>query len=57
MKVKNKWNNKIYTVKSVDDTAGKVTLIREDGSEFTISQKEYKFNYREVEDGNGKNQH
>lgn len=49
MKVKNKWNGKTYTVKSFDGQADEVTLIREDGSEFTISQKEYKFSYREVE--------
>lgn len=49
MKVKNKWNSKLYTVKSFNNTTDEVTLIREDGSEFTISQKEYKFSYREVE--------
>ena len=43
MAVKNKWNGKLYTVKSFDGPADEVTLIREDGSEFTISQKEYRF--------------
>ena len=54
MAVKNKWNGKLYTVKSFDGPADEVTLIREDGSEFTISQKEYRFNYREVKDGSGR---
>lgn len=48
MEVKNKWNNKIYTVLSISD--GMVKLQRSDGSEFTITQKEYKFSYKEVED-------
>lgn len=56
MEVKNKWNSKTYTVKSFDNATDEVTLIREDGSEFTIAQKEYRFNYKEVEDGNGNNQ-
>lgn len=47
--IKNKWNNRIYTIKSFDGTSDSVTLIRDDGSEFTISQKEYRYNYREVE--------
>lgn len=51
MNIKNKWNSNKYTVKSFDGKTGKVTLIREDGSEFIISQKEYKFSYREVRDG------
>lgn len=50
MKAKNKWNGKLYTVKSFDGPADEVTLIREDGSEFTIAQKEYRFNYKEVTD-------
>lgn len=54
MKVKNKWNSKLYTVKSFDGPSDEVTLIREDGSEFTINQKEYKYNYREVEDEHGR---
>ena len=55
MTVKNKWNNKIYTVKSFNGPADEVTLIREDGSEFIINQKEYRYNYREVKDGHGNN--
>lgn len=56
MKVKNKWNNKLYTVKLYHGCPDyEVTLIREDGSEFTISQKEYRYNYKEVEDGHGNN--
>jgi len=50
MKVKNKWNGKTYTVKNFDGPADEVTLIREDGSEFTITQKDYRFNYREDND-------
>lgn len=46
MKVKNKWNGKTYIVKNFDGQVDEVTLIREDGSEFTITQKEYRFNYR-----------
>lgn len=53
MKVKNKWNSNIYTVISVSE--GIVKLQRSDGSEFTITQKEYKFNYVEVEDGHRNN--
>lgn len=52
MKYKNKWNGKTYTVKSFDGPADEVTLIREDGSEFTISQKELRNNYRKVDNGN-----
>ena len=48
MIVRNKWNSKEYAVKSFDGLADTVTLIREDGSEFTIAQKEYRFNYYEV---------
>ena len=55
MKVRNKWNGKAYTVKSFDGPADEVTLIREDGSEFTIAQKELRSNYREVEDEHGNN--
>lgn len=54
MKCKNKWNGKTYTVKSFDGPADEVTLIREDGSEFTITQKEFRYNYREVEDERGR---
>ena len=55
MKVKNKWNGKTYTVKTFDGPADEVTLIREDDSEFTITQKEFRYNYREVEDEHGNN--
>lgn len=48
MKVINKWNGKMYTVKCFDDATKEVTLIRDDGSEFTIAQREFKFSYREV---------
>lgn len=41
--VKNRWNRKIYQVVEAKD--GKVTLKREDGSEFTIAEKEYISNY------------
>lgn len=54
MKVKNKWNGRLYTVKSFDGPADEVILIRDDGSEFTIAQKEYRCNYREVKDEQGK---
>lgn len=54
MKCKNKWNGKTYTVKSFDSPADEVTLIREDGSEFTITQKEFRYNYREVENEHGR---
>lgn len=53
MIVKNKWNSNIYTVLSISD--GTVKLQRSDGSEFTITQKEFKFNYVE-EDSNDKKQ-
>lgn len=55
IKVKNKWNGKLYIVKSFDGPADEVTLIREDGSEFTIAQKEYKYIYKEVESEHGNN--
>lgn len=48
MKVKNKWNGRIYTVKCINDVTDEVTLIRDDGSELIIAQGEFKFNYREV---------
>ena len=50
MQVKNKWNGKLYTVKSFDGPADEVTLVRGDGSEFIIAQKEYRYNYKEVRD-------
>lgn len=55
MKVKNKWNGKLYTVKSFDGPADEVTLIRDNSSEFTITQKEYRYNYREVHDDKADN--
>lgn len=48
MIVRNKWNSKEYTVKSFEGPTDTVTLIRKDGSEITISQKEFRFNYYEV---------
>ena len=46
MKYKNKWNGRLYVL--VSDDGSNVTLKREDGSEFTISQKEFKYIYHEV---------
>lgn len=54
MKYKNKWNGKTYIVKSFDGPADEVTLIREDGSEFTIFQKEFRYNYHEVRHEHGR---
>ena len=54
MVVRNKWNGKTYTVKCFDGPADEVTLIREDGSEFTIAQKEFRANYKEFNDGKSK---
>lgn len=42
--VRNKWTGRVYTVRRID--ACKVTLVRQDGSAFTISVHEYEFNYR-----------
>ena len=53
MTVKNKWNNKLYTVLSM--SGGMVKLQRTDGSVFEIQKAEYYFNYREVKDGQGNN--
>jgi hypothetical protein len=41
--VRNKWNKKTYEVLKIEN--GKVTLKREDGSVFTIAQKEYIVDY------------
>ena len=41
--VRNKWNKKTYEVLEIEN--GKVTLKRENGSVFTIVQKEYITNY------------
>jgi len=54
MKVKNKWNNRIYEIKCFEGPTDTVTLIRDDGSEFTINQKEYRANYKEFNDGKTK---
>ena len=43
MFVRNKWNKRLYTL--VKEENGKVTLEREDGSVFTIAEKEYVINY------------
>lgn len=43
---RNKWNGKNYRVKETADK--KATLVREDGSEFTIQLSELLFSYREV---------
>ena len=43
--VKNRWNRKIYQVVEVKED--KVTLKREDGSQFEIAKSEYFFNYSE----------
>lgn len=43
MTVKNRWNRKIYQV--VEVKGNKVTLKREDGTVFTIAEKEYLANY------------
>lgn len=45
MLVLNKWNGKDYKVVLVE--GGKVTLQREDGSQFTIQKSEYFFSYSE----------
>ena len=50
MTVKNKWNNKLYTVISINNKDNTVTLKHGDGSEFTIKTKELYFNYKEVND-------
>lgn len=43
--VRNKWNKKTYRVVEVKD--GKVTLEREDKTQFTIVKAEYFLNYIE----------
>ena len=53
MIVKNKWNGKIYTVISTNETNNTVTLKRADGSKFTIQTKELYSNYREVKNKHG----
>lgn len=51
MKVKNKWNGKLYTVISTNEVDNTTTLERDDGSQFTIQTKELYSNYIEVKDG------
>lgn len=48
MKVKNKWNGKLYTILSVSNDT--VKLQRSDGSEFEIQKTDYYFNYKEDSD-------
>jgi hypothetical protein len=43
MTVRNKWNKKLYKVLEIK--GDKVTLEREDGSQFTIDGREYVKNY------------
>ena len=43
--VKNSWNRKIYRVVEINDN--KVTLEREDKTQFTIAKAEYYANYSE----------
>lgn len=45
MVVRNKWNKKTYKVIEIKD--GKVTLEREDKTQFTIAKAEYYANYSE----------
>lgn len=54
MKVKNKWNSKLYTVISTSEADNTVTLERDDGSQFTIQTKELYSNYVEVHDEHGR---
>lgn len=46
MSVRNKWNGRYYQMLSI--VQGKVTLKRDDGTQFVISEKEFNINYREV---------
>ena len=48
MKVKNKWNSKIYEI--VKEEGIMVTLKREDGSIFTITQFEFHYVYKKLND-------
>lgn len=48
MKVKNKWNSKTYEV--VKEEGVMVTLKREDGSMFTITQSEFHSAYKKLND-------
>ena len=48
MTVKNKWNNRIYSI--VLDKGSSITLKRGDGSIFEISKDEFHKSYRKLED-------
>ena len=48
MKVKNKWNSKIYEI--VKEEGIMVTLKREDGSIFIITQSEFHSTYKKLND-------
>lgn len=50
MLVRNKWNKREYTLIAVKDNT--VVLQREDGSQFTIAEKEYLTNYIKHYDNN-----
>ena len=39
MLVRNKWNRRIYKI--ISETDSEVTLEREDGTQFTISRKDF----------------
>jgi hypothetical protein len=41
--VRNKWNKRLYKI--VSTSASEVTLQRDDGSQFTISNTDFYFNY------------
>ena len=47
MKVKNKWNSKIYNVVEIKDTS--IILERTDGSTIEIDKSEFNFSYRIIE--------
>ena len=46
MKVKNKWNLKIYEVVKEEDAV--ITLKRENGSMFMITKSEFHFSYKRM---------
>ena len=47
-KVLNKWTGRAYLVLEQKDSM--VTLQRDDGSEFTIETKEFRFNYKNIDE-------
>lgn len=51
-KVLNKWNGCEYLV--LEQENGMVTLQRDDGSELTIEAKEFRFNYKNIDEKHGK---